>query len=285
MSKQQPFKYGRRVCIFCEKQPPEVQISKEHLFADWLRQYIPREMTEHRTRTALVHTNEPDKVSIQKRTGDPHSRRLRCVCTTCNEGWMSRLQEQAKPFLVPLITGVDTPLHRRAQRTLAAWIAMTIMVAENIDRTLVAVDQKDRAWLHANQTAPSHWRIWISAHRRDQHYLYTHNLLTLTEKKIEAVSNDPALVPNTQTTTICLGDYLLIHAMSSSVAPSFIGRWPLPGPVRSVIHQIWPIRNGTVRWSRAKRLTDDGIRLLANHFFDASGLYVSSLSRSSGGSP
>jgi hypothetical protein len=47
---------------------------------------------------------------------------------------MSELQEDAKPFLVPMLKGERITLHRRAQTILASWIGMTVIVAEHVDQ-------------------------------------------------------------------------------------------------------------------------------------------------------
>jgi hypothetical protein len=39
---------------------------------------------------------------------DPLSSQVRVVCGPCNSGWMSQLQNQAKPFLTPLFEGALT---------------------------------------------------------------------------------------------------------------------------------------------------------------------------------
>src|SRR5258706_8629356 len=106
-------------CIFCD----QGGLSKEHMWADWLRDYIPRAMLEHIIGEVAIF---PDKRELtrKRRAGDPHSRKIRCVCEECNNEWMSQLQEDAKPFLLPMLTGIHTSLRRKGQTTLAAWVAM-----------------------------------------------------------------------------------------------------------------------------------------------------------------
>lgn len=270
MPKREAFKYGRGRCIFCGKQPPEIEMSQEHIFADWLRDYIPRQLTDHRTQRTLVDL-EKEEVSERRRTGDPHARRVRCVCKTCNNGWMGRLQENVRPFLVPMLTGKSIRLHKRAQTILAAWIAMTTMVAEYVDRELVSVPQSDRDWLYQHKTAPKCWRIWVAGGKRQTYALHSHRALIMIspEEEIESVPVDARRAANTQTTTLCLGKHLIVHAMSSVVAWSIIRRWKLPAPIRDLHDQIWPIRAGIVVWPQAHSLNDAGIALLTDNFFDA----------------
>jgi hypothetical protein len=250
-------------CIFCGS----LGLSHEHIWPDWLRNYIPRTMNEHRTMSAEVYLYK-EETSLQRRTGDPHSRRIYCVCGSCNSGWMSRLQEQARPFLVPMLTGEKTSFHRRGQTTLASWIAMTIMVAEHVDRKMVGIPSSDRVWLREHQKVPSHWRIWIGRHHREQHPMFTHRVLPFAPKeKNEGLPRPFSSNPNTQTSTICLGEHLLIHVMSSIVARGIIRRWKLPAAVNAGLIQIWPIKNSPVFWPPETVLADAGIDFMADDFF------------------
>jgi len=254
-------------CIFCNS----VGLTKEHLWADWLRDYIPRSMTHHTTQSTLVDPHLEDQVSVERRTGDFHSRRVRCVCATCNNGWMSRLQTSAKPFLVPLLTGQPTSLHKRGRRILSAWITMMVMVGEYATKEFIAIPASDREYLRCEQIPPQHWRIWIGSHACQEFALYSHNVLSLVPKEeAERLPADFLPEPNTQTTTICVGEYFVAYVMSSIIARSQIRRWVLPPQIRSGMNEIWPIgiSSGDVLWSPFPRLTDRGLSLLANHFID-----------------
>lgn len=270
MPKREPFKRGRGRCIFCGKQPPEVTMSKEHVFADWLRDYIPRELTQHTTQVTLDYLDK-EEISEQRHTGDPHARRVRCVCKPCNEGWMSQLQEAARPFLVPILTGKQVRLHRRAQTVLAGWVSMTIMVGEHVRRDMVAVSQAERDWLYRHKTAPKVWRIWLATGNRRTCALHFHRALIMgsPEKEIEPPTIEATRTANTQASTICFGKKFVVHAMSSSVAWNIIRRWNLPRIIRDIPDQIWPIRMSVVSWPKTDALNDAGITLLADNFYDA----------------
>ena len=101
---------------------------------------------------------------MRTRSGEPQSGRLRVVCASCNNGWMSDLQQEAKPHLLPLIKGETYLLHRNDQKTLAAWIAMFAMVAEHVDKIALAHRPRLRSpsW---NAHTYGHRLVWIFAHR------------------------------------------------------------------------------------------------------------------------
>ena len=101
-------------------------------------------------------------------TGDPLRSKVRVVCTTCNNTWMSGIQNTAKPYLVPMLDGKRCVIGETAQRTLATWIAMATVTSEFLihDKAQIAVSQADREWLRHNGTAPPDWHIWIGHYRR-----------------------------------------------------------------------------------------------------------------------
>jgi hypothetical protein len=51
------------------------------------------------------------QTEIRKRSGQPESGRIRCVFRECNNGWMSALQAEEKPFFLSLITDNSCILH------------------------------------------------------------------------------------------------------------------------------------------------------------------------------
>jgi hypothetical protein len=251
-------------CIFCDR----LGVTKEHMWADWLRNYIPRELTGHSTAFEKVHLRRSES-SVRRQTGDPHSRRIKCVCRECNNGWMSQLQEKAKPYLVPMLKGDHVTLHRNGQTTLAAWITMMVMVAEHLNEEMVAISLTERQWFKVNQRAPSHWRIWIGRHAAVGHPLFTHNIVSMVhEKEIERLGPEGSVPSNTQTSTILLGKHLLIHVMSSPVARSIIRRWRLPAKLAPGLPQIWRIVSGSVVWPpTAGTFLDTAIDEVAQEFF------------------
>jgi hypothetical protein len=129
---------------------------------------------------------------------------------------MSRLQENAKPFLVPMFEGNAITLRRLGQTTLAAWVAMMVMVSEHLHDEMVAIPAADRQWLRANLRPPSHWRIWIGRHAAVTHPLFTHIVSFAPKKEIERLGLEASLPANTQTSTILLGKHWLIRLTGGS---------------------------------------------------------------------
>jgi len=114
MAKRVPFRYGRGQCIFCEGQPPEVSISKEHLFADWLRDIFPRNSETTHTLGILEWAETPGRVPARE---------------------------------TPLINGDQMKIDREMQQSLATWATKTVMTAEYVHPSKVVIHQSERTWL------------------------------------------------------------------------------------------------------------------------------------------
>lgn len=224
-------------------------------------------MDQHRVQSLLVF---PDRVeeTIERRTGDPHSRRIKCVCRNCNNGWMGKLQEETKPFLVPMLKGNNVSFYKNGQTTLAAWVAMFVMVAEFLDRDKISISASERTWFMNKQRTPSHWRVWIGRYAQSPSVQrWFHHVFRFAEHEVEITADNSVSLPtNTQTSTILLGEYLVIHVMSSAIARGLIRRWPLLPSVSPMMCQIWPVKDRVVAWPPPNNLSATDVEVMANDF-------------------
>jgi hypothetical protein len=55
---------------------------------------------------------------------------VNCVCSTCNQKWMHRLEDRVAPFLKPMFDGNTVTLNRQQQHHLARWAVKTATVFE-----------------------------------------------------------------------------------------------------------------------------------------------------------
>ena len=156
-----------RECIFCGATS---DITREHIWADWLKEYIAKDIDGYQAATITI--NQPGVASTvreKKISGDPRSRKVKCVCGSCNNGWMSQLQERAKPLVLSLIEGCQIEFTKAKCELLSAWIAMSVMCSEYSDRSRVAIRPLDRKRLFESHKPPTtNWRIWIGRFERQK---------------------------------------------------------------------------------------------------------------------
>lgn len=72
---------------------------------------------------------------------------------------MSQLQERAKPYLVPLLTGGWTKLDQAGRQTMAAWAVMTAMVMEFSSDSMASTIGERHVLRRFNAPSPR-WRVW-----------------------------------------------------------------------------------------------------------------------------
>ena len=110
----------------------------------------------------------PNVSTVKIRAGDPLRSKVRVVCETCNNTWLSAIQDAAKPLLIPMFDGATCVLGHEKQLTIATWISMATMTAEFLlhGKTQISVQQADRDWLRLNNRPPPDWRIWVGHYRR-----------------------------------------------------------------------------------------------------------------------
>lgn len=231
----------QRRCIFCDGHP----VTKEHMWPDWLRNYIPRTKSSFYSQSGILFRSSAD-TKTRRHSGDPHSMRVRCVCARCNSGWMSVLQSQAKPILIPLLKGARHSLRKREQAMLATWITMFTMVAEYRLRPgeLAAISADERRQFMETRRPLPNWKIWIGTINDDSwRGRYVHTTLPVYE------SADPGkrsaagvLIPNTQTTTFVV-DRLYVHVLSSSVVK--VEKQKISS---RLVERIWPLITKTIKW-------------------------------------
>jgi hypothetical protein len=134
--------------VFCGN--ADGKLTKEHILPRWLGKISNRPLfsrTEHVVSKVEDHLGgqltEYNEGKIN-RPGDPLQQTLRIVCGKCNSGWMSRLQEEARPVITRLITNFDANLNERERISISLWMMMTTAVIEYADmRTKCLSDNED----------------------------------------------------------------------------------------------------------------------------------------------
>lgn len=252
-------------CIFCDG----YGVTKEHIWAKWLNPYLPKNVINHEFASEVIF---PDRSvhHTKIRSGSAQSGRLRRVCLSCNTGWMSELQKKTQPILLPLILGQTSVLHRKAQTTLSAWIAMFVMVAEFLDKTgtKVAISPKDRLFLKSDLVAPSNMKVWIGYFEKDKWKgVWTHATIPISdEDHVPQRSSLGVDFPNTQTTTLVIGK-LYIHVLSSEIA-SIVRSQNMGRGEKTHLYRIHPLKSSPLAWPPPMRLTDEDADAVASAFIE-----------------
>jgi hypothetical protein len=193
--------------------------------------------------------------------------KARVVCEPCNTGWMSRLQEAAKPILIPLMTGAPITLRLKHLKLLSRWIAMTVMTVEFLPPAgNTVITQDERNFVHAGEGAPSNWRIWIGRHKRGawKGHLVRQSIPLTFGEEIPQITKDGHYWPNTQCSTFIAGE--LYVTVISSALRSVPFKWRFNERANSLLREIWPVRDRVISWPPPDALTDQDALRIASAF-------------------
>lgn len=244
-------------CVFCGKPG---KLTKGHITPKWFLEVLPNPADKHGSFQGLYRTFKPDPARSTPfaagpiRQGRAGSRKPRNTCFKCNGGWMSRIEEEAKSVLRPLIEGHNLALDAEAQTKLARLICLIAMRAEFTDDK-PAIPEMDRNTLRETGNPPPDWRIWICkfAGTARGKFWYTRSAVLLEPN---ATSSNPPTVLDTQTSMFVWGRFCTI-ALSSTVLTDRTG-------FDGQLHRIWPVVEAIVDTKKLKRLDDRKAALLAD---------------------
>jgi hypothetical protein len=142
VAKKSRAKAGTTCCLFCGRPwtPGVVSKSKEHPLGDWIKQREEDHPPEHVSYSTGIVLGEDLSEFVQVPPVITHKKaplltvHTRDVCEDCNTGWMSDMEETAKPIILQLAqsaqSGIAIAVSREHARDLAVWAQKTALAYE-----------------------------------------------------------------------------------------------------------------------------------------------------------
>jgi hypothetical protein len=167
-----------RQCIFCLNQAN----TREHVWPKWI--------------LAVVDQNRPYRFGLGNAPEIIISGefKIRCVCGTCNNGWMSRMEDEVKLCLEPMLRGTMTPLTQSVQTRLSHWAVKIAMVVEAA-RPKSAADRfysdEDTRALREKGIIPDMTRVEVDA-SQIQAFMY---LRVISRLLMDRIAEDAVMSP------------------------------------------------------------------------------------------
>jgi len=239
-------------CIFCGiegSQTSEGALTKEHVYSNWTRRFVPRTLKKFKSLRAAARTDHTQFVYIN-RPGDIRDWQVLCVCAVCNNGWMrQQIENPARPIMIPLIRGEPVRLSPDQQQIVATWAVAKAMVAEFAESESVTTHHTQRKYLMRHFLPPKRgWAVWIA------HYpptgapmLWVSTPFLLLPNHLAARRPDRrATYYNGVASTQIIGQ-LLIHVIRST-HPRLARMFRFRLPRGQAIFRIWPPTLFSLTW-------------------------------------
>lgn len=189
--------------------------------------------------------------------------RVKYLCETCNNGWMSDLEKEAQPVIRPLMNDISVPLDRWQQYLIALWTIKTAMVFEcTIPARERFYSKADRDRLLTAFAPPDGTSMWLGRFERSNLSFIQAVRLFGTIPKANAPLGEGYVV------TFALAR-LAIQILTVRRKPEHrSARVTLavkPGPWERKLSQIWPIKP-PMYWPPARSFSEEGVQELCKRF-------------------
>ena len=241
MPKNPQYRHYRQ-CLFCSREAN----SREHFYPEWAKALLT-ELYPYRSHSLddfVVGGTEVQKVTSTKtRTGDARSSPIKVVCSTCNERWMSKLQDQNKEIIIAIGKRQKVGLSDEEQLSLSKWAIMTSMVIEYFHPNLAFSTFEEREGFAKTGDIPANWIVWLAAFKGE---LWTGHNHFGKHMFIGHTDQPQPIGIGIQSTAWVVADTFFLTARRSEVPLHFkyyVGE-KLPEINMSVqIPKIWPVSN------------------------------------------
>ena len=169
--------------------------------------------------------------------------RIKTVCDTCNNGWMSRLEQETIPVLRPLVNDISIPLSSDEQILLAGWATKTGMVLDSIYKHGRFFDSDQCKDMRERRIIPNGTTIWIGRFFGNGKHAGLDDF-SLDSKPDPKVGKGCVI-------TLILGR-VIFQSFNTRFNPEHKHvrfRIPCrPGKWAESLTQIWPNAGGQIRW-------------------------------------
>lgn len=182
---------GIRTCIFCRT--ASEKWSDEHVLPQWLLDYLEVRGEEI---SPTHHSLEGEGDVVSTRRHKVENLVEGRVCSNCNNGWMSSLEGEAKPLLIPLMDGEKeiVELEPNERLWVARWAFKTAIVLNSASNFHKNVPPDHFNYFYANQDSlpPSVIVVGQQHHDGETKFYWLQQPFVLTSEQAGDVSLDEA---------------------------------------------------------------------------------------------
>lgn len=246
-----------RTCIFCGGR----NLSGEHFWPKWAASILgTKSYSGQRTEGFIVKEAKTRVLSktLKDRPGHVAAKKIRAVCMTCNNTWMSRIESAAKDIAIPIMRGEHLDISPAMQITLSEWITLKIMVGEYNRPSEAVTPQEDRDAFKQKKAIPSYFRIFIGRCLSDtwrNAYLRHAALLGLPGNAAPPNGGRK----NTHTIAFGIGE-LFVFTMACVTEDIDLGNYIA---FSDYLVPLWPASSGNLIWPHSKILSHDQANSIA----------------------
>lgn len=226
-------------------------MTREHVWPQWALRYFPSQPDAVQRMTFNFESG--DDPIVREWPAESMAQVARVVCADCNNGWMSTLETDAKPWVEQLIHGVPTLLDSAAQKIVGEWCIKTgLLLSLTLPQRLV--DPQYFREFFKRREPPGHGVVYLSSYEGDAMSWYHVHGVGFFERETEEK------IAHGWVVSFVLGH--LAVQLTGSTYPERMRMTP-DRFVRMGLIQIAPEKYPIRRWPRFMRVADDTLDAFA----------------------
>jgi hypothetical protein len=245
-------------CIFCGGKG----LTKEHVFPAWMRPLLQgyveaSEVPNYSQMQTFGGLSVPGTPTSRgwNNQGYIFNKRLRVVCRSCNNGWMSQQEKETKSLLTAMIEGRSASLGYDEQCRLALWCALRAGIFERDDPERAAITPHQYRYIYEHRTLPDGWKVFAASYGGLE---WAVRMFHLGGKVLNIADQSMPSVPNTHLTAMGMGKIVCAVVGSTATnAPHVIAQL---SPIR--MQQIWPFEQ-SLGWPSLPEVDDNTLDHIA----------------------
>jgi hypothetical protein len=248
---------SRRACVFCGAE--DRKISKEHLWSKWMCEHVEGGEDGSIGKSRVLASDTGKIKQLEKWPEVPFGQEISGPCKLCNESWMEGLEDEARPFLIPMLHNEPVALKPEAQRTVARWATLKLFIAHLAHRREQQNISSDRYRLfYADLSLPRAAQVWLGRYSGAGSWPTDYNFRELF---VTLNGGEEPERSNAYLAGFTIG-YLAFFYWGHE-----LDRGPVAdiSAVSPYVTQIWPA-TGVASWPPPALLDGDGLRLVMERF-------------------
>jgi hypothetical protein len=234
-------------CIFCKR---EGKATREHLWPRWAQGTLE----EGKRKELVRHSIEPHDAPHTIWDAPLFSATVKDVCGRCNNGWMSKIEGEAKAYAEPLIRGEEGILIGvDAQWAISRWAYLKVLLFERIDKRQHMLSENRYRQMYDSSlgepTLPADMTVLLAAHEGERYGQYAHRLLA------DARSRRPEVFIGTITI-----QHLVVQVIEDIADDGDVKTFQHDKRIAGNEARIWPFSQ-PFDWPPGLALTDAGLEV------------------------
>lgn len=236
----------KKTCIFCARRAD----SDEDVIPKW----IPRLLKQQERERVRMRTSRFGHEPHEQLTGES-IQKVGNVCSTCNNGWMSRLEEDAKPIMMPMMLGNPLTLTASQQERVTTWMTKTAMMYESMATGEVLYNSLDRHHFMKTDSPLGATSVWLGQ--------YTGGIRVIADYRLLHRQQNAGGSVRILVLTLVLGK--LVLQLTSAKWTQEMPCIELPTMVlkdtNDLLVQLWPVNLVGVYWPPLYSFDDEKQRI------------------------